>query len=153
MKIKTKQFGEIDIDENRIINMPAGMPGFKDKKRYAIIQKKQTEPFSFYQSLDDQELGFILIDPLLIMSDYKIDKKELSRIVPWDIEKDEILYFVTLTIPKGKPSRMTANLLAPLVISITRKEAVQLILYDTSYSYQHPICQNSEKKPDSEKKT
>ncbi|OQY02649.1 MAG: hypothetical protein B6I26_00410 [Desulfobacteraceae bacterium 4572_130] len=130
MKIKTKQFGEIDIDENRIINMPAGMPGFKDKKRYAIIQKKQTEPFSFYQSLDDQELGFILIDPLY-----------------------EILYFVTLTIPKGKPSRMTANLLAPLVISITRKEAVQLILYDTSYSYQHPICQNSEKKPDSEKKT
>ena len=145
MKIKTKQFGEVDIDKNRIINMPTGIPGFKDKKRYAIIQKKETEPFSFYQSVDDQELGFILIDPLIIIPDYKIDKKELSRIVSWDIERDEILCFVILTIPKGEPSRMTANLLAPLIISITNKEAVQLILHNTSYSHQHSVCQNSGK--------
>lgn len=56
MKILTRQFGEIEIDESKIINVPAGIPGFQDRKRYSMLQKEEAAPFLFFQSVDDPNL-------------------------------------------------------------------------------------------------
>ena len=37
MKIKTRDFGEIEIDESTIINVPEGIIGFESVKRYTLI--------------------------------------------------------------------------------------------------------------------
>ena len=139
MKIMTRQFGEIDIDETKIINVPAGIPGFQDKKRYSILQKEEAAPFLFFQSIDDPNLSFVILDPSSVMPDYSVEEKDINKVVSWDFEKDEISLFVIVTIPNEVPENATANFLAPLVINTKRKEGLQLILQNTTYSCQHPL--------------
>lgn len=139
MKIDTKQFGEIEIDEDKIIDLPLGIPGFRDFKRYVILQKKETVPFFLFQNLEDPNLSFVVLDPNLILPEYSIEKSDIEKSVKWDLEKDEISCFVIITIPNGNPEKMTANLLAPLVINNNKKEGLQLILQNSSYSHKHQL--------------
>ncbi len=141
MKINTRQFGEVEIDENKIVNMPVGIPGFRDKKRYVFLQREETIPFLLFQSMDDPNLSFVVLDPIKIMPEYTIEKQDLEKIVSWDLKKDEISCFVIVTIPNGNPEKMTANFLAPLVINNRKKEGLQLVLQNSDYSHQHQLLQ------------
>ncbi|MFH2060651.1 MAG: flagellar assembly protein FliW [Pseudomonadota bacterium] len=139
MKINTRQFGEVEIDEQKIIDIPLGIPGFRDKKRYVVLQKEETIPFLLFQCMDDPNLSFVILDPVQIFSDYTIETTDIEKLVSWDLEKDEISCFVIVTIPSGNPEKMTANFMAPLVINNKRKEGLQLILQNSSYSHQHQL--------------
>lgn len=139
MKIDTRQFGKIDIDEDKIINMPIGIPGFRDKKKYVLLQRKETVPFLLFQNLEDPNLSFVVLDPIKILPEYSIEQADLEKMVSWDYKNDEISCFVIVTIPNGNPEKMTANLLAPLVINNRRKEGLQLVLQNTYYSHQHSV--------------
>ncbi len=139
MEIKTRQFGKITIDEEKIINMPAGIPGFQDKKRYLILKKEEAAPFLFFQCVDDPDLSFVIIDPKGVMPDYSVEEKEIKKVMSWDFDVDEINMFVIVTIPSGVPENATVNLLAPLVINTGKKEGLQLILQNSTYACQHPL--------------
>ena len=139
MKINTRQFGKIEIDEQKIINIPLGIPGFRDRKRYVFLQKEETKPFLLFQCMDDANLSFVVLDPVKILPEYTIEKKDLEKVVSWDLEKDEISCFVIVTIPNGNPEKMTANFMAPLVINNKRKEGLQLILQNSTYSHQYQL--------------
>ncbi|MCD4741891.1 MAG: flagellar assembly protein FliW [Desulfobacteraceae bacterium] len=139
MKILTRQFGEIEIDESKIINVPAGIPGFQDRKRYSMLQKEEAAPFLFFQSVDDPNLSFVILDPSSVIPDYLVEEKDIRRVVSWDFDNDEINLFVIVTIPNEVPENATANFLAPLVINTKRKEGLQLILQNSTYSCQHPL--------------
>ncbi len=119
--------------------MPIGIPGFQNRKRYSMLQKEEAAPFLFFQSVDDPDLSFVILDPKSVMEDYIVEEKEINRVVPWDLKNDEISLFVIVTIPSGDPEKATANFLAPLVINTKRKEGLQLILQNTDYSCQHPL--------------
>ncbi|MBU1340936.1 MAG: flagellar assembly protein FliW [Proteobacteria bacterium] len=139
MKINTRQFGEIEIDEHKIINIPLGIPGFRDKKKYVLLQKEETVPFLVFQCMDDSDLSFVVLDPVKIIPEYTIEKKDIEKTVSWDLDRDEISCFVIVTIPNGKPEKMTANFMAPLVINNKKKEGLQLILQNSSYSHQYQL--------------
>jgi flagellar assembly factor FliW len=141
MKINTRQFGEIEIDKQKIIDMPLGIPGFKDRKSYVVLQKEETVPFLLFQCVDDPDLSFVILDPINIFPEYSIEKIDLEKIVSWDFKNDEISCFVIVTIPNGNPEKMTANFMAPLVINNNIKQGLQFILQNSSYSHQHQLLQ------------
>ena len=67
MTIQTKHFGELNIDENKIIIFPEGIPGFPDYKNiYLFLMRKTNSPFCWLQSIDDGSIAFALINPLKI---------------------------------------------------------------------------------------
>ena len=136
MKIKTKQFGEVSIDGEKIINMPDGVPGFRQQKRYVVLEKKETSPFFLFQSVDDPNLAFVVMDPLRLYPEYTLSVKDFDMTIKWDFGKEELSCFVIVTIPHGKPEEMTANFMAPIVVNNERKEGMQLILQGSPYSHQ-----------------
>jgi flagellar assembly factor FliW len=81
----------------------------------------------------------VILDPVQFYPEYKIEQEDIEKLVTWDLEKDEISCFVIVTIPHGTPEKMTANLMAPLVINNKRIEGLQLILQNSSYSHQHQL--------------
>ncbi len=139
MNIKTRQFGEVNIDEEKIINMPTGIPGFKDQKRYVVLQKEETAPFFLFQCVDDPNLAFVVLDPVKVYPEYTLEEKDFEKTIDWEFEKDGITCFVIVTIPHGSPEKMTANFMAPLVINNERKEGIQLILQNSPYSHQQQL--------------
>ncbi len=145
MKIETKQFGAIDIDEQRIYTMPDGMPGFPGMKRFVVIEKEETWPFLCYQCVEDAALSFYIMNPYLFKPDYKINMHQALRESGWtgDAEADVKLYVIVNT-SAGDPEKITANLIGPLVINTHRFEAVQLVMHNSPYSHQHRIFSGQE---------
>ena len=136
MRVVTSRFGELEVQENDIITFPRGILGFDSLKRYILLG--DGEPFGFLQSVDDPDLTFVVIDPRIIVHDYKVD---VPRVEAEEIgigEEEETAVLSIVTIPED-PNKMTANLQAPLVINCVNRQAKQLVLGEGDYSIRQPV--------------
>ena len=137
MKVKTKAFGTIEVDENQKITFPHGLLGFESYRDYVLLDAEQ-EPFFWLQSLDEEHVAFVLINPFLFRNDYEmnIDNEELQPIGISDPGK--AVAFAIVTIP-SEAGPMTANLQGPLVISRDTHLGIQAILTDSRWKTKHDI--------------
>jgi len=137
MKVDTKAFGLIEVDEKQKVNIPQGLFGFEDYTEFALFDAEH-EPFYWLQCLNDKEIAFILIDPFLFRKDYEanITNEDLAEIgikTP-----DNALIFTIVTIPSdGNP--MTANLQGPVIINKENMTAMQAVLSDSKWKTRHDI--------------
>ena len=55
MVIQTKYFGEIQIDETKVIHFEQGIFGFEDQKEFAVLYEGETDdnPFCWLQSVKE----------------------------------------------------------------------------------------------------
>ena len=60
MKIFTSRFGDIEIEEDRVISFPEGILGFEDLKKYAVIDMEEDNPLMWLQSIEEPALAFII---------------------------------------------------------------------------------------------
>ena len=143
MKVNNKAFGVIEVDEKQKLNFPQGLFGFDDYKDYVLFDAEH-EPFFWLQSVDDQEIAFILVNPFLFRPDYEVNisNEELSEV---GISSPEnALIFVIVTIPQdGGP--MTANLQGPLIINKGKMTAMQAVLSDIRWKTRHDIIAELQK--------
>jgi len=138
MKIKTKAFGEVEVSEKQRISFKEGIFGFEDVHKFVLLDTEEASPFYWLQSEEIPEIAFLVVEPKMIIPDYKldIDKKELSEI---EVEKDEdILIFSIVTI-YDDPQNITVNLLGPLVLNKYKHKGKQLINQNDTYSVRHPL--------------
>ena len=140
MIISTRQFGDVEIDEQRIVSMPKGMPGFPGKQRYILLSHEEIDPFLTLQSVDDPDLAFALMDPFLFLKEYPVDVETAVKEMSWQVEKSEELFVYTIINASGdKPEEITANLAGPILIHTGINQGVQLVIPDENFSYKHPI--------------
>jgi len=137
MKVNTKAFGLIEVDEKQRVNFPQGLFGFDDLKEYVLMDAEH-QPFYWLQSVDDQEIAFVLINPFLFRPDYEVNitNEELAEI--GINSPDSAWIFAIVTIPQdGSP--MTANLQGPLVINRENMTGMQAVLSDARWRTRHDI--------------
>ncbi len=139
MKIETSQFGTMEIPEDKIITMPAGMPGFPGAGRFIILERKEMWPFFWYQCVDESGLSLVIMDPHVFKPDYSVDLKHVLRGMSWEADGDSLELYVIVNASEGAPEKITANLIAPLVINTRKREAAQIVLNDSPYSLRHSI--------------
>ena len=137
MKVATKAYGTIDVNEGQRITFPHGLLGFETLKEYVLLDAER-QPFYWLQSLDVEQVAFVLINPFLFRSDYEmnIDNEELLPVNITDPEKALIFSIVTI-LSDGSP--MTANLQGPLVINRENKLGIQAVLTDPRWKTKHDI--------------
>ena len=138
VKIKTTRFDELEVSEDEIIELPAGLIGFPELKRYVLLDHDADSPFKWLQSLDDGAIAFVLINPLLFKPDYTVEvsEAEISDLSLSD-EEDAVIS-VIITMPSN-PQNMTANLKAPLVFNLKNRKGRQVILNNSDYTTRHNI--------------
>ncbi|MCX5829438.1 MAG: flagellar assembly protein FliW [Deltaproteobacteria bacterium] len=138
MKVQTSRFGEIDVDESKIIEMRGGILGFNRLNRFVMIVHEEGSPFQWFQSLEDGSIAFITMNPFIIKSDYEpeIDDRTIEML---EIDKAEDIDLMVILTVRSEPVKMTANLRAPLVINKRKKLASQVILEDEQYPVQYNI--------------
>jgi len=135
--INTARFGEIEIEEEKIIMFPAGIPAFEEEKEFVIIPYDEESPFVFLQSLQTAELAFLMTSPFVFFPEYQFEIDDES-IEALGIEKEEdLLIYALLTLPGKDIKQMTANLLAPIVINQQNHRAKQIILEKSEYKTKH----------------
>jgi flagellar assembly factor FliW len=138
--IENTRFGTIEIDEEKIIHMTRSMPGFPGKNRYILLNREESKPFLWYQCVDDPKVAFVIIDPHYFKPDFSIDLKVAIAEMSWTIEeKERVAVFVIVNASHKDPEKITANLMAPLLVNTAQQEAFQMIIPDSAYSHRYPI--------------
>jgi flagellar assembly factor FliW len=143
LNIQTTRFGTIALTEERIIQMPYGLFGFPDQKRFVVLEHRNDSPFFWYQSLDEPNLAFVITSPYLFKPDYTLDVDKAVKEMAWNgVEKPNSLdIYIVVNIPKGAPHKMTANLVGPILVNTKIHEAVQVAVANSSYTHKYPLIQ------------
>lgn len=141
MVIKTRVFGEVTIDDSKIINFENGIIGFPDLKDFALIhdaEKGNNVGIRWMQSVQEPNFAMPVMDPLIVCPDYNpvVDDEVLKPI--GQIDPDELLVLTTVTVPKDI-KKMSANLRGPIVINVAERKACQIILDSDEYEVKFPI--------------
>ena len=141
MKINTKNFGEVEIADEKIITFENGIIGFPDLKRFALLHdedKGDNVGIRFLQSLDEPAFAMPVMDPLIVKPDYDPEVNDELLAVAGHINADNILVLVTATIP-GDLTKMSVNLQGPFVINVDEHKACQVIVENSDYPVKFPI--------------
>lgn len=148
LKIHTTRFNEIEVSENDVIELPSGIIGFPELKKYVLLDHDTNSPFKWLQSLDDGAIAFVLLNPLLFNSEYTVEVNE-SEVGELSLENEEdAIISVIVTIPSN-PKNMTANLKAPLVFNLKNRKGCQVILSNSKYQTRHNILEEVRKRENS----
>lgn len=144
MEIMTRDFGKVDIDEDKIIEFPEGIPGFKEEKEFVLLPLEKDSLFVIMQSVNNSDLAFITIEPKSIIKDYEfvISEKTEELLEITGIEDIILLNIVNI---KEKLEDMTINLAAPLVININANLGKQVILDDNKYPVKYKLNKTESK--------
>ncbi|MDD6134783.1 MAG: flagellar assembly protein FliW [Selenomonadaceae bacterium] len=145
-KVNTLRFGEIEIDEEKIVHFEDGIPAFEEEHEFVIIPYDEESPYVFLQSLATPDLAFLMTMPFVFFPEYEFELDDESQAKLGIEKQEEMLIYSLLTIPGGKVSDMTANLMAPVVINTTNMQARQIVLDKSRYTTKHRLF--PEKKED-----
>ncbi|MDO5402257.1 MAG: flagellar assembly protein FliW [Eubacteriales bacterium] len=142
MKVETKWFGTVDIEDGKILTFEKGIIGFDDFKEYTIIydsEKEEDTAIMWLQSLDEPSLALPVMKPEIVWPDYDpVVEDEIINSLGGDIKNANLLVLCTLTVPSDL-TKMTCNLKAPIIINADTLKAVQLIADNDDYMVRYPI--------------
>ena len=128
MVIKTRIFGEVTIDDSKMIHFPGGIVGFPDLKDFALIhdaEQGNQAGIRWMQSVQEPEFAMPVVDPLVAKEDYNpVVDDELLKVIG---NSEDILVLVTITVPSDL-TKMSVNLKAPIVINVEERKACQVVL-------------------------
>ncbi len=139
VKFDSIHFGRLEVAEDKVIVFASGLLGLPVAKRFVMLDEKEDAPFLWLQSVDEPALAFIIMDPLVIKGDYKINLKRHDVSDLGEPKEDDLVVLVILTAHDGDDIRMTANLKAPLIINTSTMKGKQIVLQDDGYQIQYPV--------------
>lgn len=150
MKLNTRIFGEVDIEESKVINFVNGIIGFPELTQFALIHDEERgskTPIRWMQSLQESEFAMPVMDPLTVLTDYNPQVEDELLKPLGELNPDQMLVLVTLTVPSDI-TKMTINLKAPIVINAAERKACQVIAEGDEYVVKFPVydlIQNAKK--------
>jgi len=145
VKIQTRKFGEIEIDDQKTLFMPEGLPGFPGFDRFVLIEDPKSAPFCWFQSVTEPNLALVVMSPFLFKPDYEIDLEGFIATRNWKgIKTADLLIYVVINISEADKKRtISANLIGPIVINPKTNEAIQVIVPNSPYSHQHNVLESA----------
>ena len=131
MKIENPVLGAVEVSEDKIIEFPAGLPGFEKLRRFVFLHEGSGDGNVFLlQSVEDTSVTFSLTGPEQLgityefpLSDAEVASLKLSR------PEDAV---VAVIIRKGDDAPanagLRANFMAPLLINIQQRRGLQKVI-------------------------
>ena len=120
------------------VRIPTGLLGFEQIKDYVLTTNPDEEPFAWLHVEDNTALAFVVIDPFLVLPDYKPDIPKLDAEFLQLNEAQDAQLLGIVTINENQPP--TVNLKGPIVINRHTHTGKQVIIANAaSYSVKHPL--------------
>lgn len=127
MKINTRDFGEIDIAENEILSFPQGIYAFEEDRRFVLISPCGENKYPMWlQSLDNENLCFIVFDPKEFSADYKVTMDDEAK-KAIGMTDSSVIDYLAIAVIADDYIDSTVNLKSPIVVNSDNNTAVQVI--------------------------
>jgi len=133
-----KKIDSSAYSRDTVIQFEEGLIGFSDCKSFVLMESDDIAPFRRLQSTERPEVGFLVIDPSLIVDDY-------SALIPrreWEslgvtIPGQGIALAICIIGPSSAES--TGNFQAPLLVNYEKMSGKQIILTESRLTSRHPL--------------
>lgn len=140
MKVITKHFGEVEVDEGRIIKFEQGILGFELDKEFVLFteEENRSDGLCWLQSLTTPELALPVIDTIFWFPSYspEVADEQVAKI--GELEEKDLTVFSVVVIT-DKIEEMTTNLKAPILINNMTKKGLQVIAANDEYAIKHNL--------------
>ena len=139
MKVQTKFQGEVEALETDLFTFVKPLLGFEEKTTFAMVPAlEEVSPFVMMQSVEDVNLAFYLVSPWIVKTDYEFNLTS-EQVELLDVETAEDVHVMSLVTLNADIEKMTANLVAPIVMNMKNQRAMQIVLQQTEYTTKHFI--------------
>lgn len=140
MHLETTRFGSIEVDDASIITFTHPIIGFREFRRFVLLDGPDDGQVKWLQSADASELAFILMDPRSVVPEYEVRLRhgELAELAVSSV--DELDVYTLVVVPQP-PAKVRTNLKAPILINAKQRLAKQTILDDADYPLQFELTQ------------
>lgn len=131
------RFGAFEVEPQNIVRFPAGLPGFEQCHHLVILSSPAIAPLQCLQALDGQLASFLVVDPRLVLPDYRcvLSGPDAERLGGAD--DTPLLWLAVVT---SRDEGDWVNLRAPIVINPSRMVGFQVIPHSSLYPLRHPIA-------------
>ncbi|MFV2039306.1 MAG: flagellar assembly protein FliW [Acidimicrobiales bacterium] len=125
--VPTVRFGELDVDDDEIIDFADGLLGFATLDQAVLVPVDEDGLFFWLQAVNDPELAFLVVTPWPLFPEYQVDLDEPDQaaLELADTTDASVLCVVT---SHDQPRRFTVNLLGPLVVNQRLRRGRQILL-------------------------
>jgi len=143
MNMNTTHFGPLAIDESAAVEFPQGLPGFEECRRFAGLEHPVSKGLIFLQSLERPDLCLLALPVKALRADYELaisaEDRELlgMEAAETPVLGRDVAALAILSFAEGEEP--TANLLAPVVIHVRTRRAVQAIRPDGRYQVREEL--------------
>lgn len=129
----TSRFGTIPVNEGSVLTFPEGLLGFPSGRRFLLLETAENGVFYWMQSLDDPALAFVVIDPELLVRDYRkgfsLSDWDRDFFSPADLSDPESMTVMAIvTFSEGPGEKATANLQGPLLVRESDRTGRQVVI-------------------------
>jgi len=140
MQMMTRAFGEIEIDESKVIEFPGGIIGFPDLQHFVLLydEEQGSNTVKWLQSVEEPGFAMPVLNPLIVKEDYNpsVDDELLKPL--GEMKDEDMIVLVTMTIPH-EIEKMTVNLRGPVIINSATCKGCQIIIESDDYKVKYPI--------------
>lgn len=139
MEINAKYFGQVSYEEGETIHILNGLIGFEAYTEYLPIPfHEDSDSLISLQCLENEALSFILMNPFGLLADYSpsLSEEDLQEL---GTESADDLSFYVICVIRDSVAESTVNLKAPLVVNVRNRQARQVILDQTEYTFRHVL--------------
>lgn len=136
--IKCRQ-ENFETGKEKIIFFQSGLPGFEYLCEFVLVPLEANQIFWWLQSVQQPEIALLVVNPFIFFPDYNVD---LPEIIAKEIEienLEETLVLTTVTILGDDLSKVTTNLVGPIIINTRLSKGKQVILENSSYNIKQPL--------------
>lgn len=134
MKFQSSRFGEMEVDETTLIQLPSGMVGFPDDTRFVWIAHRNSSDIVWLQSTQTKELAFPLINAANIAAGYPdVPVEKMAEQVGLEFEDPAVLALMVVLSASAQGGPMV-NLMAPVVINSKTRLGAQIVLTNSRFT-------------------
>ncbi len=121
-----------------------GLIGFPEATRYELLINEEEAPFMWIRCTERHELGFIIVEPSQILSDYDVEISDDDVALLGIQNAEDAILFNIVTLKDDSIESATVNLIGPIVLNRRTLKGKQVIVSNyLKYSARHPLLAES----------
>ncbi len=145
MIIATRHFGEVEIDETKIVEFAKGIFGFEETKKFIVLYDgEEGNPFAWLQAINEKDICLPMVNPMLWYPQYSpdVDDELIGNI--GELNQEALEIYTVVVIPEDIKN-MTTNLRAPIIMNKETRKGIQAVVNDDEYDIRHNLYEQLQK--------
>lgn len=131
MRVDSPGLGSLEVESNRLIEFPLGLPGFENCRHFAFGEIAQAgDTVALLQATEDPGASFSVTTPEVMGLHYEFELSGEEQALLGVERPDDIVVLLMVRKTDGDNSAtpVQANLMAPLVINVASRKGLQKVI-------------------------